>query len=190
MTGQAVPSKDCRPSRPNLLEAEDLLPPNNPPNDPFSNRTLARYHLRQKATGRVPHVRTRVRGPKTTGEAPTNDFPEFPWRPPRTYPRSILLSSQMPGSGSLTRVTTRKRTSGRRPTTQMPRYLSIGRILDTCPKTRFPYVTGIISECGQSRPRVRKSSFSNVQRRTATAITGGGTDISICSQTWRRFRKK
>jgi hypothetical protein len=87
-------------------------------------------------------------------------------------------------------VTTWKRTFRRRSPTQQRLYRSIGRILNTCPKTRFRYVTATISECGQSRPRFRPSSFSNVHRRTVSAITDDGTGISICCQTWRPFRKK
>ena len=72
---------------------------------------------------------------------------------------------------------------------QKPPYLSIRRILNTCPKTRFRYVTAIIPECGQSRPRFRKRSFSDVHRKAVAATTGGGMGISICSQTRRRFQK-
>jgi hypothetical protein len=84
----------------------------------------------------------------------------------------------------------RKRTFGAKVPIQKPPNRSIGRILDTCPKTRFRYVTVTTSECGQSRPRFRPWSFSNVRRKTANVITGDGLVISICSRTWRRFRKK
>ena len=87
-------------------------------------------------------------------------------------------------------VTTWKRTFRAGSLIQKPRYLWIRRILNTCPKTRFRYVTATISECGQSRLHFRQWSFSNVHRRTVRAITDDGTGISICSQTWRRFRKK
>jgi hypothetical protein len=55
----------------------------------------------------------------------------------------------------------------------------IRRILDTCARTRFRYVTAIILECGPSSLRFCLRPFLSVRRKTANAITGEDMGISI-----------
>ena len=105
---------------------------------------LHRDRLQRKATGRVyASVRFRPAPPlfkplQTNGQHSVWGFPAGAasdgFQPVVRRPSRLVTTESVP--------------SGRRSPTQKPSFLSIRRILNTWPKTRFRYVTVTTPECG------------------------------------------